>query len=88
MSALVKAVVVFAFIILLGAVILALPDSPLPSNIASAVAYVASTASWANRYLPIDTLVQLFIYGLTIEVTIWVIRNFQRILTYASRIFS
>jgi len=88
MSALVKAVVVFAFLALLTIVILALPDSPLPSGISTAVTYVALTASWANRYLPIDTLVQLFAYSLVIEATIWLIQNFQRILTYASRLFS
>jgi len=91
MSLLTKALMLLAFFGLVVGGIALLPSStdyPLPSGISTAITFSYSLYSWINTYLPLDVMITIFKYSITIEGAIWIFKNFKGIFGWAARLAS
>lgn len=88
MTFLVKAFVILAMFGLVIGILKWLPDIPMPEIIQTSFQLIIDTSFWANRYLPIDTALQIFGSHLLIEFTLWLWINGTRIIGYAARLLS
>jgi len=61
-----------------------LPWPTIPTEVYSSLTTIISYASAFNPYVPVDTLFQLSLLALTIEVSVFLIRIASKIVSYFS----
>jgi len=88
MSLITKAISLVLFFSFVVWGIAMLPDYDLPPLVVDSLQYVVNAAYWGNRYLPVDTAVQIFAAYLTLEFVIWLFKNIKSIIGYVTRIAS
>jgi len=88
MSLLTKALVVLLFFSVLMGVVAFLPDFVMPDIIRTSLEFIIAQSFWTNRYLPVDTAIQIEGSVLATLFVLWIWNNGKRILNYLARVFA
>jgi len=88
MSLLTKGLMMLIFFSLLMGVVAFLPDYTFPEIIRTALQFIIDNSFWTNRYLPVDTGLQVFGSMLATLFVLWIWENGKSIIRSAASIFS